>query len=297
MKDPKPELIRGVGDSDLTERYRRAARLIAEADGLLITTGAGMGVDSGLPDFRSSQGFWAAYPALGRARLQFADVASLGTFAEDPRLAWGFYGHRLLLYRQTQPHAGFGLLRMIGERAEHGAFVFTSNVDGAFQKAGCAEARIVECHGSIHFMQCADNCTEEIWDAKDFVPRIDEAQCRLTSAIPVCPACGGVARPNVLMFSDWGWIATRSEQQQARLDEWLEGVERPTVIEIGAGNTIPTVRRFTASLGVPVIRINPEPEVVVDPRVLALHTSALVGVQGIARALLEGPWAGYRVEI
>ena len=48
--------------------FRRCAELIAQADGLLITAGAGMGVDSGLPDFRGSEGFWGAYPALGRAR-------------------------------------------------------------------------------------------------------------------------------------------------------------------------------------------------------------------------------------
>ena len=47
--------------SDMTERnIRRAARLIAKADALLITAGAGMSVDSGLPDFRGGQGFWRA---------------------------------------------------------------------------------------------------------------------------------------------------------------------------------------------------------------------------------------------
>ena len=42
-----------------------AAELISQADALIITAGAGMGVDSGLPDFRSKDGFWKAYPALG----------------------------------------------------------------------------------------------------------------------------------------------------------------------------------------------------------------------------------------
>ena len=47
-----------------------AAELIADADALLITAGAGMGVDSGLPDFRGAEGFWRAYPALGRRGLR-----------------------------------------------------------------------------------------------------------------------------------------------------------------------------------------------------------------------------------
>jgi NAD-dependent SIR2 family protein deacetylase len=46
-----------------------AARLIRDADALLITAGAGMGVDSGLPDFRGPNGFWGVYPALGRQKF------------------------------------------------------------------------------------------------------------------------------------------------------------------------------------------------------------------------------------
>ena len=52
--------------STLLDTAWRAARLITKADGLIITAGAGMGVDSGLPDFRGPQGFWRTYPALGQ---------------------------------------------------------------------------------------------------------------------------------------------------------------------------------------------------------------------------------------
>ena len=98
----------------LAQDYRCCAELIEQADGLLITAGAGMGVDSGLPDFRGAQGFWRAYPALGRARIAFERIASPAAFESDPGLAWGFYGHRLNLYRATVPHDGFHLLRRIG---------------------------------------------------------------------------------------------------------------------------------------------------------------------------------------
>ena len=98
------------------ESLRRAAGLIRDADGLLITAGAGMGVDSGLPDFRGTEGFWRAYPALARAQLRFESVASLETFHTDPTLAWGFYGHRLSLYRRTDvpPLSVAGLFRVRG---------------------------------------------------------------------------------------------------------------------------------------------------------------------------------------
>jgi hypothetical protein len=70
-----------------------------------------MGVDSGLPEFRGQGGFWPAYPALQQRGLSFEDMANPTRFAEHPELAWGFYDHRLKLYRATVPHEGFAILR------------------------------------------------------------------------------------------------------------------------------------------------------------------------------------------
>src|SRR4029077_4013233 len=92
------------------EDIERAAAVLANTDALLIGAGAGMGVDSGLPDFRGSQGFWQAYPPYARLGLDFVTLANPRWFESDPALAWGFYGHRLMLYRQTEPHDGFAIL-------------------------------------------------------------------------------------------------------------------------------------------------------------------------------------------
>ncbi len=233
-----------------------AARLLAQADALLITAGAGMGVDSGLPDFRGPGGFWGVYPALGRAGLCFEEVASPKTFIEQPTLAWGFYGHRLNLYRQTPPGRSFDILREIAQGMPYGAFVFTSNVDGHFQKAGFPSARVCEVHGSIHHLQCLNRCSDHIWSASYFTPEVDEENCRLVSDLPTCPHCGGMARPNILMFGDWYWNSSRQAEQMAALNAWLEQAENPVVIEIGAGTAIPTVRHFGERLACPMIRIN-----------------------------------------
>ena len=82
-----------------------------EATALLIGAGAGMGVDSGLPDFRGNEGFWEAYPPFAKLGLSFMELANPGWFESDPALAWGFYGHRLESYRRTVPHRGFEVLR------------------------------------------------------------------------------------------------------------------------------------------------------------------------------------------
>jgi len=94
----------------------RAAKVIREAEAFIITAGAGMGVDSGLPDFRGDQGFWKAYPAYDRLRISFAECATPRHFADDPHFAWGFYGHRTNLYRDTIPHDGFHIIKKWIER-------------------------------------------------------------------------------------------------------------------------------------------------------------------------------------
>ena len=275
-----------VGVDQLSVAYRRCAELIAQADGLLVTAGAGFGVDSGLPDFRGTQGFWQAYPALGRARIDFTEIANPAAFARDPRLAWGFYGHRLNLYRAVVPHAGFSILRQLGERLPEGVFVFTSNVDGQFQKAGFDPARIVECHGSIHHLQCTKPCSAAIWPADALLPEVDEDTCRLRSELPGCPHCGGLARPNILMFGDWHWQEARSEAQHARMQAWLRRVERLLIVELGAGTAVPTVRRLGESLPGKLIRINPtEPQLGRD-RGVSIAENALAALRGIGAAVM-----------
>ena len=274
--------------SALAEGYATAARLIDQADGIVICAGAGMGVDSGLPDFRGPGGFWQAYPALGRARIHFEEIASPAAFRRDPQLAWGFYGHRLNLYRATVPHEGFRMLLELAASMPRGGFVFTSNVDGHFQRAGFGEDRVVECHGSIHHLQCLERCTDAIWSAADVVPEVDVAACRMLSEMPRCPDCGALARPAILMFSDWDWVEGRTRIQTARLNSWLAPVERPVVIEIGAGSAIATVRAFAHGLDAPLVRINPTEWQVPHRRDVGLAVGAHEGISGILSALSEG---------
>lgn len=268
--------------------FAECARLIGQADGILIGAGAGIGVDSGLPDFRGEHGFWKAYPALGRAGIRFESIANPEAFESNPKLAWGFYGHRLNLYRQTVPHEGFMILRDIAAKLQHGAFVYTSNVDGQFQKAGFNEERIDECHGSIHHLQCLDDkCIREIWPADDFKPEIDQENCMLLNAPPRCPVCGGLARPNVMMFGDFSWRPYRQRKQARRWPEWRHRVTKLVVIELGAGTDIPSVRHYCESVRASLIRINPRDPQLDEARGASLPLGALEAMHGIRAALIR----------
>ena len=273
--------------TDQQTTFARAAKLISQADGLIIGAGAGMGVDSGLPDFRGPKGFWGVYPALGEASLRFQDIANPAAFVEHPRLAWGFYGHRLSMYREVEPGPAFRILFEIAKRLRFGAFAYTSNVDGHFQKAGFDPDRVVECHGSILHLQCLDGCANDIWEASYFVPEVDVERCQLLNAMPTCPRCGGIARPNILMFGDVDWLGARATCQQQRFAEWRAKLERPVVIEIGAGMAIPTVRFFGERQKCPLIRINPNEDDVPNAGDVGLPVGGTAGMQGIAAALVE----------
>lgn len=272
---------------DLSESSARAARGLERARSLVITAGAGMGVDSGLPDFRGDHGFWKAYPMYERLGLSFVDAANPERFQEDPAFGWGFYGHRLNMYRATEPHAGFALLRTWIERLSLEWFVVTSNVDGQFQKAGFDDDRILEVHGSIHHLQCLAGCTDRIWPNGEEVP-VDLSTMR-AARIPRCPACGAVARPNILMFGDYGWVADRTYDQRSRFDAFAAAHldERTVVIELGAGTFIPTIRHTSEQLGGRgglVVRINPrEPQI--DEAHVSMATGALEGLTAIDRAV------------
>ncbi len=259
-------------DSDTIDResIELAAKVLNETRSLVITAGAGMGVDSGLPDFRGDQGFWRAYPAYEKLGLPFMDLANPKHFESDPTLGWGFYGHRANLYRDTIPHEGFSILLNWIQELKLNWFVATSNVDGQFQKAGFNPDHIVEVHGSIHHMQCQAPCKPVIWERHEVLD-IDMSTMR-SKQVPMCKHCDKVARPNILMFNDWWWIPVRSNAQQKRFDQFVEGCAKPiTVVEMGAGKAIPTIRYMGEDLGrrhgARVIRINPREAQIAEPHI------------------------------
>jgi NAD-dependent SIR2 family protein deacetylase len=252
-----------------------------------------MGVDSGLPDFRGNKGFWNAYPPYAKLGLSFSDLANPGWFIKDPTLAWGFYGHRLNLYRRTRPHVGFAILRRWAQQMREGAFIFTSNVDGQFQRAGFAEERIVEIHGAIDWLQCVADCGMGVFPAPVVhgeLVKVDEESFRAQEPLPACPRCGSLARPNILMFGDMHWDNRRTSEQKGRLTRWLGSVrgEKLAIVECGAGTAIPSVRAFcerlTSERAAKLIRLNPR-EFEVPPGQIDLAMGSADGLQMIDRCI------------
>lgn len=272
--------------------FIRAAEAVSSADRLIILSGAGMGVDSGLPDFRGNQGFWKAYPPYRALGLSFTDMASPQWFSRSPEMAWGFYGHRLNLYRNTRPHDGFRILRRWADHRD-GAFLYTSNVDGQFQKAGFDPLFIVECHGSIHHCQCMEKCGLGTIPADDIHVRVNQKTMKGRRPLPACPRCGSLLRPNILMFGDWEYAPRRCRDQEKRFESWLSerASRRGAIIEVGAGCAVPTVRMqseyLSRVLEWPLIRINPRDPRCNLPGSISVPSPGKAGIEGIDRTLRE----------
>ncbi len=276
----------------MSEIYKKAAEAIKQADALIFTAGAGMGVDSGLPDFRGNKGFWNEYPVISRLGISFAEMANPHWFEENPKLAWAFYGHRYNLYKNTNPHKGFQTLLNLGKQKEYGYFVYTSNVDGHFQKAGFADDKIEEVHGSINHLQCTIPCSSEIYEANNLNVNIDIEKFEALEPLPKCPKCGAVARPNILMFGDWNWLSHRSGEQSQRFNNFLSELKnsnkKPVILEFGAGKAVPTVRmkseRIAGEFETTLIRINPRDFYIPSYiKGIEIKTGALEGINNIVK--------------
>lgn len=114
-------------------------------------------------------------------------------------------------------------------------------------------------------------------------------RCWLRNLAPVCPYCGGLVRPNILMFDDWDWIDSRTTDQGQRQQAWLSAVTRPVLIELGAGTAIPSVRHFSQRVirqfGGRLVGINPN-ECEVQTRLdVGLTVGAAAGLSVISKLL------------
>lgn len=250
-------------------------KLLNECDSLLITAGAGMGVDSGLPDFRGNHGFWKEYPMF-KDKLSFSKVATPQTFKNNPELAWGFYGHRYDTYKNIIPHLGFSLLLEIAKnKFNNNYFVITSNVDEQFQKAGFNPAYIEEIHGSIFNFQCIDACVYETWRS-DYIFNIDNTKC-ISKIIPLCKFCNDTARPNILMFNDGDWVYNSTQHDNFK--KWSNKFKSPLVIEIGAGKAISSIREISEDYKNTLIRINPTEADIPHNKGISLYMTGLEGIR------------------
>lgn len=159
----------------------RLAELVAAGQPCVVLTGAGISTESGIPDFRSAGGIWRRYDPMRYAHID--------AFLADPDAVWEFYALRLDAVGAAEPNDGHRALAELEARGWLQAVV-TQNVDGLHARAGTRE--LVEVHGSLRSAVCLD-CGEDV----------PMAEVAALLPPPVCPRCGRILKPAVVMFGEY----------------------------------------------------------------------------------------------
>ena len=224
---------------NLKKEINNARTLLQKADAILIVTGAGMSVDSGIPTYRGNNGIWTKSIKIGSQRYSYDEISSLKMWKENPHLAWGFKANFYKLMNDLEPHSGYyHLLEKIKDRYEY--FVCTSNIDGYFKRAGFDINKIYEVHGSVNYTQCMEKTCNQRHGVEPLeeIPAFDPNTFIATN-LPKCQHCGSMIRPNVSMFGDYEFYGRPYEHQRKRLNEWLSNLKKNNqslvILEIGCG--------------------------------------------------------------
>lgn len=233
----------------MREEIKQAADMLAEAEHVVVFTGAGVSKESGLPTFRDAQeGLWAKYDP--------EELASLEGFRRDPELVWTWYQHRRALYGDVEPNLGHEAIVELEDLVPR-VLVVTQNVDNLHRDAGSSD--IVELHGNIYDYKCLDKGHElklEALEEQDEVP-------------PHCPRCGSLVRPDVVWF---GELLPRDALERA----FAESRQCDVMLVVGTSAIVYPAAQLpheAANHGASIIEVNPSPS----------------GATDVADVFLQGP--------
>jgi len=174
-----------VGTEDRATLLEQAARLLKGATSACALTGAGISTPSGIPDFRSAgSGLWE--------RADPMEVASLTAFRYHPEAFFAWIHPLAASILGSQPNAAHLALARL-ETAGRLAGLVTQNIDGLHARAG--SRRLFEIHGHLRTATC-------VACYRSFGTDSMLAQFAQTGAVPRCQACGGVLKPDVVLFGE-----------------------------------------------------------------------------------------------
>lgn len=175
---------------------QKLAGFVVNSSSTVVLTGAGCSVDSGVPDFRSPQGWWKKFDPR--------TVATVEALETNYDLFRSFYQARIQHLDGIQPHEGHGVLSRWEQEGKL-QLLATQNVDGLHQAAG--NRNVEELHGSIRSFRC-HGCHRKA------------SQEHFMSG-ESCSECGGILRPNVVLFGESlpekAWARSLEAVRQAEL--------------------------------------------------------------------------------
>ncbi len=214
----------------MQELIEHSAEIIANSGFTLALTGAGISVESGIPDFRSAGGLWSKYDP--------AEYATITTFRTRPEKVWEMIremDEMLAHAKPNQAHIGMGELEKMG--CLH--YIITQNIDNLHQEGGAKN--VIEYHGSSRTLSC-------LWCGRKY-----ERNEKRGMYPPRCE-CGKILKPDIVFFGEpIPHDALTHSFQIATKTEVLMVVGTSAVVS--PANTIPTIAKEN---GAKLIEINKE---------------------------------------
>ena len=212
---------------------KTVAKDILSSHKTIALTGAGISVESGIPDFRSAGGLWSKYDP--------EEYAHISAFQSDPKKVWQMIKEMMELVLGAEPnpaHIALAELEQMGLLSS----VITQNVDGLHQRGGSKE--VIEFHGSNEFLVCLQ-CRY----------RQEAASFSFEVIPPPCPQCNAILKPDVVFFGEpIPWEAQTHSFEEARTCNLVLAVGTSAVVYPAAG--IPTSAKQS---GAKVVEVNMEP--------------------------------------
>lgn len=164
------------------EKVEKFRKMIAESKRIVFFGGAGVSTESGIPDFRSTDGLY-------HQQYDFPPetILSHTFYRQNTEEFFRFYKNKML-YLDAKPNAAH---KKLAEWEENGKLtaVVTQNIDGLHQAAG--SRKVLELHGSVLRNYCED--CNEFYD----VNYVKNAE-----GIPLCKKCGGIVKPDVVLYEE-----------------------------------------------------------------------------------------------
>ena len=168
----------------MKNQYEEFKKMINEAHSIVVFTGAGISVPSGIPDFRSADGIYNQKTKINASPEEIISHSFFMSHTED---FYDFYKEKMC-YPKAEPNAAHKYFADLEKKGKN-VIVVTQNIDGLHQKAG--SKYVYELHGTIHQNFCM-KCGRLF--GLDYVMN--------SKGVPHCDKCGGIVKPNVVLYEE-----------------------------------------------------------------------------------------------
>ncbi|KAB2952395.1 NAD-dependent deacylase [Heliorestis acidaminivorans] len=168
---------------DQVRKIKECAKHVQSATRIAVLSGAGISTESGIPDFRSTDGLWQ--------NSEVREAITRSCFSRQPERFYYYFSQLFLSWSDIKPNQGHQALADLEKKLGKWVGIATQNIDGLHQEAG--STNIVELHGNLRYAVCQKcGTTKSMNGIKEKIQQ---------KIVPLCD-CGGILKPKVVLFGD-----------------------------------------------------------------------------------------------